>query len=35
MISAWWLLLIVPVSAFIGVVMMALCVINDLGHKDK
>lgn len=28
MISAWWLLLIVPVSATFGAMLMALCAMN-------
>lgn len=30
MISAWWLLLIVPASAMFGAMLMALCAINTI-----
>lgn len=29
MISAWWLLLIIPVSASIGAILLGTCIMND------
>lgn len=29
MISAWWLLLIIPVSASIGAILLGFCITNE------
>jgi hypothetical protein len=35
MISAWWLLLIVPVSVYIGIAFIAVMIVGSRGERWK